>query len=76
MSVRVFLCCVVVCRYRPCVGLIPRLKSPTKCPDRLINCRSYDSESEQAMMAYLDVDGDADHYAILVGLVVCVMFRS
>jgi hypothetical protein len=23
MCVRVFLCCVVLCRYRPCVGLIP-----------------------------------------------------
>jgi hypothetical protein len=27
-----FLCCVVLCGQRPCVGLIPRPRSPTKCP--------------------------------------------
>jgi hypothetical protein len=31
MFVCVFLCCVVLCRQRPCVGLIPRPRSPTKC---------------------------------------------
>jgi hypothetical protein len=29
-----FLYCVVLCRQRPCVGLIPRPRSPTKCPNR------------------------------------------
>jgi hypothetical protein len=32
-----FLCCVVLCRYRPCVGLIPRPRSPTECPNRFIS---------------------------------------
>jgi hypothetical protein len=32
MCVCVFLCCVVLCRKRPCVGLTPRPRSPTKCP--------------------------------------------
>jgi hypothetical protein len=32
MCVCVFLClCCPVCRYRPCVGLIPQPRSPTKC---------------------------------------------
>jgi hypothetical protein len=30
MFVCVFLCCVVLCRYRPCAGLIPPPRSPTK----------------------------------------------
>jgi hypothetical protein len=29
------LCCPM-CRYRPCVGLIP-VQGPTKCPNRLIS---------------------------------------
>jgi hypothetical protein len=37
MRVRVFLCCVFLSRYRPCVGLIPRPRSPTKCPNRFIS---------------------------------------
>jgi hypothetical protein len=32
MCVHVFLCYVVLCRYRPCVGMIPRPWNPTKCP--------------------------------------------
>jgi hypothetical protein len=32
MCVRISLCCVVLCRQRPCVGLIPRPRSPTKFP--------------------------------------------
>jgi len=31
-SLRVFLCRVVLRRKRPCVGLIPRPRSPTNCP--------------------------------------------
>jgi hypothetical protein len=31
MFVRVFLCCVVLCRYRPCDGLITRPRSPAIC---------------------------------------------
>jgi hypothetical protein len=31
MFVRVFLCCVVLCRWRPCDGLITRPRSPTIC---------------------------------------------
>jgi hypothetical protein len=31
MFVRVFLCCVVLCRQRPCDGLITRPRSPTIC---------------------------------------------
>jgi hypothetical protein len=31
MFFRVFLCCVVLCRYRPCDGLITRPSSPTIC---------------------------------------------
>jgi hypothetical protein len=31
MLVRVFLCCVVLCRLRPCDGLITRPRSPTVC---------------------------------------------
>jgi hypothetical protein len=29
--------CVVLCWYRPCVGLIPRPRSPTKCLNRFIS---------------------------------------
>jgi len=32
VCVYVFLCCVVLCRYRLCVGLIPPPRSPIKCP--------------------------------------------
>jgi hypothetical protein len=39
MCVRVFLCCVVLGRQRPCVGLIPRPRSPTNCPNRFISFR-------------------------------------
>jgi hypothetical protein len=35
----VFLRCVVLCRFRPCDGLIPRPGSPTVC-------RKYDYETE------------------------------
>jgi hypothetical protein len=31
MFVCVFLCCVVLCRQRPCAGLIPPPRGPTKC---------------------------------------------
>jgi hypothetical protein len=31
MFVRVFLCCVVLCRYRPCDGLFTHPRSPTIC---------------------------------------------
>jgi hypothetical protein len=31
MFVRVFLCCVVLCKYRPCDGLITHPRSPTIC---------------------------------------------
>jgi hypothetical protein len=31
MFVLIFLCCVVLCRQRPCVELITRPRSPTKC---------------------------------------------
>jgi hypothetical protein len=37
MCFRVFLCCVVLCRWRPCVGLIPRPRSPTECPNRFVS---------------------------------------
>jgi hypothetical protein len=37
MFVRVFLCCVVVCRQRPCDGLITRPRSPTICLNRSRN---------------------------------------
>jgi len=36
----VFLCCVIQCKLRPCVGLIPRPRSPTKRSNRFINFRS------------------------------------
>jgi hypothetical protein len=46
------LCCPV-CRQRLCVELIPRRRSPAKCPTRLINFRSW--------IAYtLDDDDDDD----------------
>jgi hypothetical protein len=32
-----FLCCVVLCRQRPCAGLIPPPRSPTKCLTDLRN---------------------------------------
>jgi hypothetical protein len=31
MFVRIFLCCVVLCTYRPCDGLITRPGNPTIC---------------------------------------------
>jgi hypothetical protein len=37
MFVRVFLCCVVLCRYRPCDGLITRPRSPAICLNSLRN---------------------------------------
>jgi hypothetical protein len=37
MFVRVFLCCVVLCRLRPCDGLITRPRSPTICLNRSRN---------------------------------------
>jgi hypothetical protein len=35
LFVHVSLCCVVLCRYRPCDGLITRPRSPTICRNRL-----------------------------------------
>jgi hypothetical protein len=37
LFVCVFPCCVLLCRYRPCVELIPRPRSPTNCPNRFIS---------------------------------------
>jgi hypothetical protein len=31
VCVRLSVLCCPVCRYRPCVGLIPKPRSPTKC---------------------------------------------
>jgi hypothetical protein len=39
MYVCFFECCVVLCRYRPWVGLIPHPSSPTKCLNRFIKFR-------------------------------------
>jgi hypothetical protein len=47
MCVRVFLCSVVLCRYRPCVGLIPRPRSPTKCLNMIHKFQGIISEPEQ-----------------------------
>jgi hypothetical protein len=44
----VFLCCVILCRYRPCVGLIPRPRSHTKCP-LIRKVQKLNSESDQAV---------------------------
>jgi hypothetical protein len=34
---RFFLFCVVLCRQSPCIGLISRPRSPTKCPNRFMS---------------------------------------
>jgi hypothetical protein len=52
----VLLCCDVLRKYKPCVGLIPRPRSPIKCPKQIHKFQKSNSESEQAMMAYLEVE--------------------
>jgi hypothetical protein len=39
MFVSVLLRCVVLCRYRPCDGVITRPRSPTVCRNKLGNPR-------------------------------------
>jgi hypothetical protein len=49
MCFLVFLCCVVL---RPCIGLIPRPRSPTKCPNRFISSEVRILNRNRQWMAY------------------------
>jgi hypothetical protein len=55
MYVCVFLCCVVPCTWRPCVGLVHRPRSPTNCPNWFVSFRKVNSESA-------DDDDDDDYW--------------
>jgi hypothetical protein len=48
MCVRVFLCCVVLWKERPCVGPIPHPRSPINCPNIFMSFRKIDFKREQA----------------------------
>jgi hypothetical protein len=56
-----FLCCVVLCRYRPCVRLIPRPRSPTKCPNRFISSE-VKLLNRNRPLAYILKEDDDDDY--------------
>jgi len=50
--VRVFLCCVVLCRQRPCVGLIPRPGCLNRCRNRIISSEVKILNRNSPWMAY------------------------
>jgi hypothetical protein len=52
MCVHVFLCCAVLRRWWPCDGLIPRPRSPTKCPKIKVKVKLSLCSEHHAMKAY------------------------